>query len=321
MFALLLAVVAADPIPPTQVVLPPGTDKLAGVMAAVYEQTGLQWPQIELGVGPPVRVPKEPQPLWRLIELVAGGRRIVVLRDGDSVAFVAPPPTPATWDGAFRLAVGGVTCRHDYQAGPPTCEVTLALHWEPRLAVVRVTAGAVAAGTFAVEAGSGKVAVAGARHNTTARLTGVPRSAAKLASLDVAFTVTAAERMLTFTVPELAAPKPLTVAGITLTPRPARKLDATTEFRLDLLYPEGHPEFESFETWTAGNRCRLVHRDGRALDTDDFNESQSGRRVTLDYRFPTAEVGDLAGWTLDYRTPGPLREFPVRFKLTDIPLP
>jgi hypothetical protein len=127
--------------------------------------------------------------------------------------------------------------------------------------------------------------------------------------------------MLTFTVPDLIVPKPQTAEGVTVAPQPARWLDALVEFRLALRYPDGHPEFESFESWTANNRCRLVHRDGRTLATDDREESHTGRSVAAAYRFRAADVGDLAGWSLVLDTPGPLREFPVRFTLRDVPLP
>ena len=215
---------------------------------------------------------------------------------------------PVATDGPFRLTVTGVTCRHVFAAGPPVCEVALELGWEPRLAVVRVADGV------------GKTAVAGPRLALVARRPAVPRSQATF-HMEQLYTITAAEQTLSFTVPDLAAPKPQTRAGVTLTPRPPRRLDDLLELRLDLLYPVGHPEFESFETWTADNRCRLVRRDGRTLEPVNSDEDARGRGVTLGYRFRATAVGDLAGWTLHYDTPGPLREYPVRFTLRDIPLP
>ncbi len=310
-FSLLVCLaLSAEPFQPTRIALPPTADTLGAAMAAVEAQSGLQFLRTAGDLSVPVRDMAGAHALWPLVAKLSGGMRIRLDADGRRVAFVTGLPAAAAIDGAFRLAVRGVTCRHDYNAGPPVCEVALDLHWEPRLAVVRVADGS-----------GGKAAVTDARHATTVRLADVQRSAAKLPALDVAFTVTAAERLLTFTVPDLAAPKPQTQAGVTLTPQPPRRLGAVLELRLDLRYPEGHPEFESFESWTANNRCRLAHRDGRTLEPRSFDETPNGRAVAVAYRFNTAEVGDLAGWSLVYDTPGPLREFAVRFKLLDIPLP
>jgi hypothetical protein len=236
------------------------------------------------------------------------------------VAALPTQPPPAATDGPFRLAATEVVCRREFGAGPPVCEVGLELRWDAPLVVVRVAQTGLA-GWTPNSFPAGKVAVAGTRHRTTVRADGVKRTDQMLPRLEASFTVTAADRMLTLTVHDLSAPKPLTEAGVTLTPHPPRRLDALLEVRLDLLYPEGHPEFESFESWTAGNRCRLVHRDGRTLDPVNGDEDARGRGVTCTYRFKAAEVGDAAGWSLKLDTPGPLREIPARFTLRDIPLP
>ncbi len=236
------------------------------------------------------------------------------------VAAAQPQPPSAAADGPFRLAAHEVVCRHEYGRFPPACEIGLELRWEAPLVVVRVAQTELTGwtpNTFP----SGKIAASGTRHRTVVRAAGVTRTVLKLPVLEAAFTVTAAKRMLTFTVPDFAAPKSLTEAGVTLTPHSPRRLDALLEVRLDLLYPEGHPEFESFESWTVGNRCRLVHGDGRTLEPVNGDEDARGRGVACTYRFNAAEVGNVAGWSLRLDTPGPLRELPVRFILRDIPLP
>ena len=236
------------------------------------------------------------------------------------VAAAQPQPPSAAADGPFRLAATDVVCRHEFGRFPPVCEVGLELRWDAPLVVVRVAQTGLT-GWMPNTFPAGKIAASGTRHRTTVRAAGVKRTDLKLPLLEAAFTVTAAERMLSFVVPDLAAPKPLTEAGVTLTPHPPRRLDALVEVRLDLLYPEGHPEFESFESWTAGNRCRLVRGDGRTLEPVNGDEDARGRAVTCTYRFKMAEVGDVAGWLLKLDTPGPLRELAVRFTLRDIPLP
>lgn len=255
--------------------------------------------------------PEDGLPFWAWMDTAAkrANRRVVLSSDGRRVSFVHDRPAPSAVDGAFRLAVRSVTCRHDYDAGPPVCEVGLDLHWEPRLAVVRVADTGV------------KVAINGALHRTTRRLRGIHRSLATLPPQEVVFTVTAAERMLAFTVSDLTTLTSQTVEGVTLTPTPVRRIDQVVELRFDLRYPDGHPEFESFETWTANNHCRLVHRDGRVLTTDDRDETHHGQSAMVAYRFRAGDVGELTGWSVVLHAPGPLRVFPVRFSLRDIPLP
>jgi hypothetical protein len=236
------------------------------------------------------------------------------------VALAPPPPAPSAADGAFRLAVREVVCRRQFEQPEPVCEVGLVLCWQTPLVVVRVAQTGLT-GWTPNSFPEGKIAVAGDRHQTTVRAAAVKRTDLTLPRLEVTFTVTAADRMLNFTIPDLTAPKPQTQSGVTVKPYPPRPFDGLLDFRLDLTYPEGHPEFESFETWTATNRCRLVHRDGRTVTEQSFDQDPRGRTVTVRHRFAAAEVGDPGGWSLVYDTPGPLREFPVRFTLRDIPLP
>jgi hypothetical protein len=49
----------------------------------------------------------------------------------------------------------------------------------------------------------------------------------------------------------------------------------------------------------------------------------NGRRIGAIYRFTEAagKSWDPAAWRFDTTTPSPLREFPVRFDLRDVPLP
>ena len=317
LLALLQPVAAA--FPPTPVTLPPDAATVAAVVAALERQAGLKLSLSGLDPAAPVRRPAGPVTFWEAVDGLGG--RVRVGPHG-KLLLAAGPPAPAARDGAFRLAVREVTCRWSLDDPGPGCEVGLTLHWEPRLVVVRAAADRVTAKPLAASAGGGKAAVSGGSHSLSVRLDGVTRAVAVLPPLDVGFTVTAADHWLTFTVPDLRDPKPQTQAGVTLAPKPARPLDTVVEFRLDLLYPDGHPEFESFESWTANNRCRLVHPDGRTLDPgDNADESHRGRTASLAYRFPAAAVGDPAGWSLALDTPGPLREFPVRFRLADVPLP
>jgi hypothetical protein len=232
------------------------------------------------------------------------------------LASQAAPPAAA--DGPFRLTAREVVCRHEFGRFEPVCEVGLELRWEPTLTVVRVAQTRLSIAPLGNTFPGGKVAVSGGRHRTTVRAFGVRRAALALPPLDADFTVTAADRRLTFTLPD---DRPQALDGVTAARGPVRTLGDIIEVRIDLEYPAGHPEFESFESFTAGNRCTLVKGD-RTLDPgDDFDVSEAGRRATGRYRFPAAAVGDPDGWAVRYDCPGPLRERQARFTLKDIPLP
>jgi hypothetical protein len=89
-----------------------------------------------------------------------------------------------------------------------------------------------------------------------------------------------------------------------------------------LVYPESHPEFESFQVWAASNKLRVFDAAGKLMKETDYNTSENGRRISATYFLdvPKAAV-NLNGWRLVYETPAPMVEQKVRFELKDILLP
>lgn len=323
------------PFPPTLVTSPPAQIDLGTVLGALRGQGGAAVDAVGIPPQTPCPTSFDRQPVWAALEEVARkvNARITLAQQGRRVN-LAPrgdlTPTPAFVDGAFRVAVRSVVSRLDFDAGTRIAEVTLDLHWEPRLTVFRVDAQPVIEtvtddrGTkYAVAPVSARVPPTGAMHTTTIRVPNVPRSATKLANLAGTFTVTATDHYLSLRFSELPAGQPATQErdGVRATVHPPRKLDDVIELRVVLDYPELHPAFESFESWTAGNRLRLVSPGGKVVEPTDYANQEAGRRAVCEYRFPASVVGDLKGWSLTYDTPAPLREFPVRFALVDIPLP
>ena len=96
----------------------------------------------------------------------------------------------------------------------------------------------------------------------------------------------------------------------------------TWDVELELVYPPGGPEFESFEEhkWLRDNRLQLVSPDGKPVDPDSEDVVASGKTVNATYRFKGANP-KAKGWSLVYVVPGPLVEVTVPFKLENIPLP
>jgi hypothetical protein len=334
---LLTATVAAQPgpYPPTLVTSPPAQIELGTALASLNGQGGVTLRAV--GFPPQTACPTSYNraPLWAALEEVARkvNGRLTLAQQGRQIS-LAPrgdlPPAPAFVDGPFRVAVRSVTSRLDFDTGSRLTEVTLDLHWEPRLTVVRAdatptitTATDDRSTPYTIAPISARVPPTGAMHTTTVRVPNVPRSATKLTKLAGSFLVTATDRYLTVKLPQLPAGKPVTQEqdGVRAAVHPPRKLDDVIEVRVEVGYPESHPTFESFESWAAGNRLRLISPSGRPLDPTDYATQEAGRRAVCEYRFPAAAVGDLKGWSLTYDTPAPLREFPVRFELVDIPLP
>jgi len=179
----------------------------------------------------------------------------------------------------------------------------------------------------------GKVAPFGALHRTTVRLLGVPRAATRLTSVEGAFTVTAAPTWLAFEFSRIPVtggdgepgtlPPGIDSSGVSARLLRFEKFEDFWEAEIRLDYPPGHPEFESFESWTAGNRVRLFRADqGISIPASDPEISERGRIATGIYRFPRAKAPQgLRDARLIVETPAALREFAVSFRLENIPLP
>ncbi len=337
-----LAALSAAAAPPAGPAIPPKTftlskpdATLANVLGELHKQTGLTVAAQGSDADAPCPAAFTRTPFWSAVEQVAAGTgtRIALNKQGRAIALVKRPgpPAPSSVDGPFRVAVRQVQTRTDFDAGQTFTEVTLDVHWEPRFPVFRIDSEPTVT-TVADDRGDKLTPVttktrtppAGYLYTTTVRIAGVPREARKLTRLAGTFTVTASERMLPFAF-DLGG-KPPTIPppreGVTATLRRFEKADDRWEAELELTYPPGQPQFESFESWVTENRARLVAPDkAKSLDPSDYDIPEQGRRVVAVYRFPGSALANPKGWSLVYETPAPLVEFPVRFELTDIPLP
>ena len=334
----LLALTAAANGPPPAGIAPktvalrqPG-GTLAEAIAQVRTQTGIAVDGPPGADTTPCRVALDRVPFWQALDQIADrtDTRIALRDRGRTIALVkrSAPPTPASVDGPFRVAVSKVESRYDFDTGSAVTDITLDVHWEPRFPVFRLDAQPTVTtvaddrgGRITAHTAKGKATPRGFLHATTVRLTGVPRAASRLTHLAGTFTVTAAERMLPFVFDDLTAAATKEREGVSVALHPPRAIDGLWEFRLDLTYPPTDIEFESFESWVTENRLRLTGPNGQTVTPTDYDIPEQGRRVVAVYRFPTTAVPDPKGWTATYETPSPLVEFPVRFDLKDIPLP
>ncbi len=331
---------AAPPFPPTTVPL-----KDAGTLAdvaAAYRAAGLDLDPSAADAAAKWKAGPTALAFWERLEVVARqtGHRLDVRNAGRKVALVKAdgPAEPSSVAGPFRVYAREVAGRLDLATGRRSTDVLLEAHWEPRVAVFRLSSPTVTAATddagnkLFAPAESAKSPVAGASsHALPVRLTGVPRTATRIATLDGHFTATASERMLPFAF-DLGAKRPtpgvlppgVPAAGVTATLAAFEKAGNQWEAVIDLTYPPGLPAFESFETWLGENRCRLVGPDKVAVEPADYELPAPGVRMTVAYRFDAKAVGGATpgkGWSLVYDTPSPPAEVRVPFTLRDVPLP
>ena len=335
---LLIASAATAGQPQTATVtLPPAAVTLGEALASIQAQTGLTL-TTTFDPKSPLKLERRDGALWPLLTEVAkaSGGRLAVASKGRAVVVEKGVPPPASIDGAFRVAVKQVVCRRDFDTGRSVTEVTLEVHWEPRLPVFRIDTEP--RGTFGAEEMTpsvGKSAVSGSAFTSVVRLPAIPRSvggqsasgrihAVDSFSLTSKFTVTAAAKMLQFRVGDTSKPTTLTQEGVTFTLQPPRKIQDRWDVPVELVYPPSKVEFESFEAgvWLSRNRLQLIDPAGKPLDpiNEDFREAAG--KANLVYRFPAGKVpADRTGWSLLYETPSPLVEFDVAFTLSNIPLP
>lgn len=326
----------SDATPPGKTItVSPESQSLKDVLGQIEKQTGLRVALQNIHPEMMVAFPTEKISFWNTLQTLATTTKsqIRLREEGREIILAAStgPTAASAVDGPFRVVVQGVTSRREFQNDTHFTEIELILHWEPWWIVHRVDAVPRVTtlrddqnSKLSAISPSGKTPVRGAIHTSVVRITGVPRSATKLSELRCEFVVTASERFLPFTFTDLtsATATPKSDSGISATLLPVRKLDDLWEVRLELTYPESHPEFESFESWATQNRIRLWSPDRtKSVSPVDYSTQESGRQLRASYRFSLADLPTLTGWTLEYETPSPLLEFPVRCTLRDILLP
>jgi hypothetical protein len=341
------SVSASLPLAATTITIDRSESTLANVLDA-FRKAGVPVDAPGLDPKMPLAGPLVTAPLWDALETLAKqtGTRIELHDQGKRVSLVkrASNTEPSCVRGPFRIVAKQVDGRRDLASGHTFQDVTLDVHWEPRIPVFRIDSVPTISvakddlgNALTASSASAMSPVSGAAsHALPVRLMNVPRKACTIADLRGVITVTASDRMLPFAFANLGGKLP--VAGTLPTGVAADGVSASLatwqleelggkkfwEATLHLSYPAGMPVFQSFETWLGENKLQLVSPRGIAIAPDQSEEPQPGREMTVVYRFDTAKVGGTptdAGWSLVYDTPAPLVEFRVPFALKDIPLP
>lgn len=333
-------VIAADK--PAPVAAKTVTHKTAGpladTLAEVTRQTGLTFDLTGVDGTAKVNANFNNAPFWSAVEAVAGQAGCFVSVAGDKVKLSKRPngvgAVPSGVDGPFRVVLKKVTARRDPELPDADYELNLEVQWEPRLPVYLIDTEPKAAATagqqkLVADAASVRVIPTGHTHQAVVRLKNVPREAKQIDELTGSFRVVAAAKTLSVEFADLTGDKPVsqTVEGVTVTLHPVKKTAKRAEFRVDLEYPQSHPEFESFQQWSGTNQFRLYPPADRAgLPPTDYSAAESGRRVRADYSFAgpngaAFNLSELKGWRVVYQTPCPMAEQEVKFTLKGVVLP
>jgi len=314
-------VAAADrPIPP-QTVSANGGRPLADIASDLSKQSNIPFDLSAANRQALVKANLTKLPFWNAVEQLAAetGHRVLPGKKGREVRLVRAVglQVKPSIDGPFRVAVRQVIARGDFESGTIAYDVVLDIHWEPRFTVFRIDSEPTitaltddANSILTFTSAKTKVPLSDPLYTTAIRVQGVPRKATKLTTLSGSFVVTAADRMLPFTLNLEQLPAKAERDGVIVEVPRAEMVDDRFEVAVELTYPPTHPVFESFESWVTENRAEL----GSAKPID-YEVRSEGRRVSAVYRFKAP------GKQLQYTTPAPLLEYAVRFELKDIPLP
>ena len=279
-------------------------------------------------------------PFWEAMEQVAKQTqtRLVVRDGGRSVVLTPlagkPPPASSVW-GPFRVVAREVNGRVLVEEGTVAHAVHLTAHWEPRMPVYRidnhprVTEVKDDRGrNLTVPPRSSRDHPAGSTHDklTVEQITGLTRDSKRIAVLSGELRAVVAEKMLEVPFGNLGGKFPVeqTAGGVKVALKRFEKEDDVWAADLALEYPEGHPQFESFEAqkWLRDTRLRLVSPDGKPVEAASQEAGQPlNRSAEITYRFKVAGDPRGKGWSLVCQTPGPLTEVTVPFTLKDIPIP
>jgi hypothetical protein len=282
-------------------------------------------------------------PLWEALQSTAdaSGTRLVLSKGGREIGLVSRGTAreSASVSGPFRVVSQQVTGRALLTEGIVVHDVSLLVHWEPRLRVYRIDTGPkvsavkdVPGTKLTADGGGSQVLPSDCTSELRVRVSGLTRDSDKITQLAGTFGVTAAEKMLSFdfAAPGGKLPAAKKIEGVTAALKRVEKKGATWEVVIEVAYPDGQPTFESFqgEWWLRDNRLLLIGPNAKSVALDDYESlsPDNPRPLRVIYRFKEDAAKGIGnptapGWSLVYETPAPLREVRVPFELKDIPLP
>jgi hypothetical protein len=304
---------------------------LKDIVAELSKQTGMEVDVSNFDANQKLNVSFDHTEFWKAVDQLAekvGGRVAVGLDGKIRITKSTGPRAANVVDGPFVIIPRAIETRLDLQSGKAAYDLTIDVAWEPRLPVYRIDAqprvinGKDDAGrAITVKPLDARNPTSGAVATLRFRLDGPMRDSKRIVKLPGTLRISAAEEMLRFDFDDLTRPAQQSQKGVEIGLRRVAKEGTYWIADVELKYPPGGAEFESFETfWLGRNRMTLISPDGAKFPATD--EEIDSHRVR--YRFKEDKSfapKDLKGWRLTYESPGPIREVPVKFELKGIELP
>jgi hypothetical protein len=318
-------------------------------------QTGITI-EVEQGIADSnVRLDLSQATFWQAVDAIAdaskgqvylyptSGRIVLVRRHS---GYRVPP---RCYDGRFRLSVKRVTATRDLERKDTdpsfgTCSVTIEVAWDPALQPlfletrphgVRLVDDTKTHLVIPDEGSSlapvdGRIAL-----SLDLRLPALPRSVAKISTLEGDLSMIGPSKMLMFpfdTLDKLSKAsvndpeRRLTQEGVTCHIRRVLLDRQRWTIQVALDYPPGMKQLDSNQSWVVNNEMVLESIDGkkRLVSSQYVVETATPRQAILSYHFrDRGELrrGKASDWKLRYRTPADLIDMPIKFAFKDIVLP
>lgn len=322
---------------------------LEQALEQLHKQTGIEVVDRRENAGeiPALKLKLQKATFWEALDAIAKEADLTIglyERDGKLALREGPyRALPVSYSGVFRTQCKRITLTNQLDTDARTCVLTLEITWEPRFMPLFLEPRQ---NSFVAKDEKGVALAfpqgAGGRASVQGRLTTeveVPleaprRAVGTLGVLKGGFDMIGPSKMLEFSFDKLAKVDRKT---------PADKLPASTqegvtirmrEFNVEpdvwtvsflLEYPDGGPEFESFESWLVNNKIQLVNKDGKGYNDAGYEiDEQAGNKAVVTYRFAEEKglvLGKPENWKLIYRTPGVIAKVPIDFEFKDLPLP
>ena len=292
---------------------------------------------------------------WQALDVITAEARCgySLYHEDGKVALVDAPsrkrrPTVA-YAGICRLAVKRISLIRDEESGEHFCNVLAELAWEPRFHPFYLDVGSAEALFDKAESGRGQVL----QHKIVGpgqtrlddrcaaefelRFPAPPRACPEIKSLACQLKLVGPAKMLTFRLPDLKPAKDGVMQvqdNVKVMFKPLLPRRERWSFDVIIENPPGSYRFESYQErdWLMHNKIFLEKVDGgkttviahqpegeRPVPDDPF--TFSFKRAAFRYDFTGDMPETNAGWSLVYRTPGPIVDVPLRFTLENIRLP
>lgn len=320
-------VFAADSPPPLakKVTIAQSSKTPADIAKDIKEQTGIDV-DVATIEKKPVSVNFQGLDFWQAVERLASetDSRVVISNEGRISLRPGKSMASTYVSGPFRFSDRGVVTRRDSISGTTFYEISIELTWEPSLNTFRIDTYPNV--TSLVDDTGKPFKSSGDRDRTHTtwntkeliiRPQGVTRASKSLTAKGSVM-ITIADKLLTFTFDPVNG-KPIGHAvqdgvSVKISQHGAEGNDWFATAQLD--YPKSDVVWQSFEyAWHRNNVMRLLPPKGEPIVADIVESAD------LRYGFKNRAKQVVAGWKLDYRTPGPMREIVVPFEIKDIRLP